>query len=122
MTDRNAEIARLIGLTADYLRQDLRPVLEGRHAFLTLIAANLLDSLARDVSIGGVAEHKAAERAGALTGSTDGDPSAELSRMIEQGLLDEGAPGLLEHLRETVLDRLAIDQPSYEAYRRERQG
>lgn len=121
MTERNAEISRLIGLTARYLKDELRPDLEGRHAFLTLVAANLLESLARDVSNGDAAERRAAERLGDLLGRPrDQASETDLCALIAQGVLDEQSPALMAHLRETVLDRLAIDQPTYEAYRRER--
>lgn len=121
MIERNAEISRLIGLTARYLKDELRPDLKGRHAFLALVAANLLESLARDVSNGAAAEHRAAERLGDLLGLTpDQSSEADLCRLIAQGVLDEQSPALMAHLQETVLDRLAIDQPTYEAYRRER--
>jgi hypothetical protein len=121
MTDRNDDIARLIRLTARHLREELRPELQGRQAFLTLVAANLLDGLARDVATGGTAELDAASRLEALLGVPhEEDVNVELCRLIESGVLDERSPELMRHLRETVLDRLAIEQPTYEAYRRER--
>jgi hypothetical protein len=37
---------------------------------------------------------------------------------IRAGEMDLSTPGLLQHLRATALEKLAVDQPSYPAYRR----
>lgn len=123
MDSRIEEVVRLLGVVSRYLREDLRPELDqGRHSFLCLVAANLIDSLARDVAQGGEAANAATRRLSALLGAEGeaGDLEADLCRRLASGDMAETTPGLLEHLLETTLDRLAIDQPGYEAYRRER--
>ena len=41
-----------------------------------------------------------------------------LCTLIGDGSLSLSAPGLAAHLRATTMEKLAIDQPSYAAYRR----
>jgi hypothetical protein len=42
-----------------------------------------------------------------------------LSDKIAKGELDFETPGLAEHLWQTTMDKLAVDQPNYASYRRE---
>ncbi len=50
-------------------------------------------------------------------GSLD-ELNRELCSRIRAGELDLETPGLAEHLRETTLEKVAVDQPRYAAYRR----
>ena len=47
----------------------------------------------------------------------------ELNRALADGIargeVDLGTPGLAEHLWQTTMDKLAVDQPNYASYRRE---
>ena len=42
-----------------------------------------------------------------------------LSEKIAKGEVDLQTPGLAEHLWQTTMDKLAVDQPSYASYKRE---
>jgi Domain of unknown function (DUF6285) len=42
-----------------------------------------------------------------------------LSETIARGEADLTTPGLSEHLWQTTMDKLAVDQPNYASYRRE---
>jgi hypothetical protein len=42
-----------------------------------------------------------------------------LAGKIASGELDLQTPGLSEHLWQTTMDKLAVDQPNYAAYKRE---
>ncbi len=48
---------------------------------------------------------------------------AELNRVladrIAKGEVDLQTPGLADHLWQTTMDKLAVDQPNYASYRRE---
>jgi hypothetical protein len=73
----------------------------------------------RQLDLAPEAEKAEHARLKALLGM-DGDlPSlnAELSRRIEAGDLDLAAPGLADHLWAVTLAKLAVDQPTYAAYR-----
>ena len=42
-----------------------------------------------------------------------------LAERIAEGTLDLSTAGLAEHLWQTTMDKLAVDQPNYASYRRE---
>jgi hypothetical protein len=42
-----------------------------------------------------------------------------VSESIAKGEVDLQTPGLSEHLWQTTMDKLAVDQPNYASYRRE---
>ena len=61
------------------------------------------------------------KRLRALLG-TDGsvtDLNRTLAERIAKGEVDLATPGLAEHLWQTTMDKLAVDQPNYASYKRE---
>ena len=42
-----------------------------------------------------------------------------LAEKIAKGEVDLNTPGLKEHLWQTTMDKLAVDQPNYASYKRE---
>ena len=114
------DVAELVAAVRDFLEQRAMPALEGHVAFHARVAANALAIVERQLELSD--EHEAAERVRlrALLGS-NGSLDAmnrELCRCIRAGDLGADTPGLLEHLRETTLAKLAVDQPRYSGYRR----
>jgi hypothetical protein len=112
--------AELVSAVRDFLEQQAMPALEGRVAFHARVAANALGIVQRQLEL--APGHEAAERARLLAllghdGPLD-EQNRELCRRIRSGELEAGTPGLLEHLRETTLAKLAVDQPRYAGYRR----
>ena len=55
------------------------------------------------------------------SGSLD-DLNRLLSARIASGEMGFQTPGLTEHVWQTTMDKLAIDQPNYASYKRERDG
>lgn len=109
----------LIEAVRDFLEQRAMPALEGRNAFHARVAVNALDIVRRELQLG--PDAKASERARLLTllGHTAGEVAEldrELCQQIRTGELGLTSPGLVEHLWQTVLDRMAIDQPKYATY------
>jgi hypothetical protein len=113
--------SELIKAVADFLRNDITPELGGHNAFKMRVAINALDLVTRQLT---------------LESSSDADEGARLSQLLDrQGSLEElnrvlagkiasgeaglQTPGLAEHLWQTTLAKLAVDQPNYAAYRRE---
>jgi hypothetical protein len=47
------------------------------------------------------------------------DLNRALAQNIANGEIDLGTPGVRDHLWQTTLDKLAIDQPNYGSYKRE---
>lgn len=109
----------LVVVVAEFLRSDVLPRLEGRLAFDVRVAANVLDLVARGLTLGPRAAVAEAERLRALLAISGevADLNRELCQQIRDGRLPLDAPGLLEHLRATTLEKLAIDQPGYATFR-----
>ncbi|WP_315762201.1 MULTISPECIES: DUF6285 domain-containing protein [unclassified Bradyrhizobium] len=113
-----AELAKAV---ADFLRSDIIPLISGHEAFKLRVGINALDLIVRQLAKAGQDEVMELERLKALLGS-DG-PLFELNRSlagkIATGAIDLSTPGLKEHLWQTTLDKLAVDQPNYASYKRE---
>ena len=105
----------LLESVRDFLREDVMTATAGRIRFLARVAANSLDIVRREFAAGPqvrAAEHGRLE---ALLGSR-GSLSELRWRLVERlrdGSLALDAPGLATHLRQTVVDQVAIDQPGY---------
>jgi hypothetical protein len=108
-------VDELVGSVREFLRSDVVPAIDGRTGFLARVAANSLDIVARELQWGG--EHRNLEwiRLRNLLG-VDGT-LGELRLLLAEGLRDESvaldADGLLDHLRQTVVNQVLIDQPTY---------
>jgi hypothetical protein len=106
---------------ADFLRNDITPQISGHHAFKLRVAINVLDLVTRQLMLeqgSDAAElarlSKLLSRQGSL-----GELNRELADQIAKGELDLQTPGLAEHLWQTTMDKLAVDQPNYASYKRE---
>ncbi|WP_407113669.1 DUF6285 domain-containing protein [Bradyrhizobium sp. LMG 9283] len=106
---------------ADFLRNDIAPLISGHHAFKLRVAINILDLVTRQLTREAESDAAEVERLRALLGM-DGSV-AELNRAladrIAKGEVDLATPGLAEHLWATTMDKLAVDQPNYASYKRE---
>jgi hypothetical protein len=106
---------------ADFLGNDITPLISGHQAFKLRVAINILDLVTRQLTQEERSDAKEVERLRALLGM-DG-PVADLNRAladrIAKGEIDLATPGLAEHLWQTTMDKLAVDQPNYASYKRE---
>ncbi|WP_439400991.1 DUF6285 domain-containing protein [Bradyrhizobium sp. DASA03068] len=106
---------------ADFLRNDITPLISGHQAFKLRVAINILDLVTRQLTREAGSDAKEVERLRALLG-IDGSVT-ELNRVlaerIAKGEVDLATPGLAEHLWATTMDKLAVDQPNYASYKRE---
>ena len=111
----------LIKAVADFLRNEITPAIKGHNAFKLRVGINALDLVTRQLALaeaGGTAE---AARLKQLLGS-DGtlmELNRALSEKIAAGEVDLQTPGLADHLWQTTMDKLAVDQPNYASYKRE---
>lgn len=106
---------------ADFLRGDVMPLISGHQAFKLRVAINILDLVTRQLSQEAASDAKEVERLRALLG-IDGsvsDLNRALAERIAKGEVDLATPGLAEHLWQTTMDKLAVDQPNYASYKRE---
>lgn len=84
---------------------------------LTAAAVQLVRRAMELTSLSDAAEH---ERLSALLGETAGleQLNRRLCALIRNGAVALSTPGVAAHLRATTLEKLAVDQPNYAAYRR----
>ena len=106
---------------ADFLRNDITPLIAGHQAFKLRVAINILDLVTRQLTLGAQSDAREVERLRALLGTegTVTELNRTLAERIAKGELDLATPGLAEHLWATTMDKLAVDQPNYASYRRE---
>lgn len=106
---------------ARWLRESALPALPGNLTFQARVAANAIDLVAREMRDGPAAQDRARSRMTALLGhgGEEAQLRAELAERIRDGSLPIDAPGLLEHLLASAIDKVAIDQPAYASLRDE---
>jgi Domain of unknown function (DUF6285) len=112
----------LIKAVADFLRNELAPQVGGHTAFKMRVAINALDLVTRQLALQRSSDAAEAERLSQLLGRQGslGELNRTLAGKIASGEADLQTPGLAEHLWQTTMAKLAVDQPNYAAYRRER--
>jgi hypothetical protein len=106
---------------ADFLRNDIAPEISGHSAFKLRVAINVLDLVTRQLTLEQGSDAAEAKRLARLLGIEGSliELNRALSDKIAQGDVDLQTPGLAEHLWQTTMDKLAVDQPNYASYRRE---
>lgn len=113
---RNDEI---VAAVSGFLRDEVMTSAKGRTAFLARVAANALDVVGRDAVLG--PEHRARQREQLKSllgreGALD-DMRGDLVARLRDGSMPLDEPGLVEYLRESVANQVAIDQPQYSGLR-----
>ncbi len=106
---------------ADFLRNDIAPVIGGHNAFKLRVAINALDLVTRQLRLEEASDAAEVARLQQLLGRDGslGDLNRALAERIAKGEADLQTPGLAEHLWQTTMDKLAVDQPNYGSYKRE---
>jgi hypothetical protein len=105
---------------ADFLRNDITPMIAGHNAFKLRVAINTLDLVTRQLTLEQGSDGAEARRLAQLL-SVEGsliDLNRALAGKIANGELDLQTPGLSEHLWQTTMDKVAVDQPNYASYKR----
>ena len=112
------ELARAV---ADFLRHDITPMISGHNAFKLRVAINILDLVTRQLTQEAGSDAAEIERLTRLLGTNGSlmELNRALAERIAKGELDLATPGLAEHLWQTTMDKLAVDQPNYASYKRE---
>jgi hypothetical protein len=114
----------LIKAVADFLRNDIAPQITGHHAFKLRVSINALDLVTRQLKLEQGSNAAEAARLSQILGRQGS--LAELNRTlaehIAKGEIDLQTPEVAEHLWQTTMDKLAVDQPNYVAYKRELEG
>ena len=115
MTQDRPSAAQLVTAVREYLERDVMPATEGRVQFHARVAVNVLNTVARELELGGGFAADEQRRAAALLGH-DGDADAlehELAAAIRSGALDDRSGDVRAHVRATVREKLLIANPGY---------
>jgi Domain of unknown function (DUF6285) len=111
----------LIKAVADFLRNDIAPEISGHNSFKLRVSINALDLVTRQLTLEQDSDAAEVSRLSQLLdmqGSLT-ELNRTLADRIAKGELDLQTPGLAEHLWQTTMDKLAVDQPNYASYKRE---
>ena len=114
----------LIKAVADFLRNDIAPMISGHNAFKLRVSINALDLVSRQLALedgSDIAEAARLSQLLAMQGSL-GELNRALADRIATGEVDLQTAGLADHLWQTTMDKLAVDQPNYASYKRELEG
>ena len=129
---------QLLAAVARFLRDDAGPALAAQGdaalAYHAKVAANMIDTAGREITLAPAGHRAELARLQALLGAgcavdavaTAAAPALSdlaplnqrLADAIARGDLMPDHPGLADHLRLTTLAKLAVDQPGYDTYRR----
>ena len=108
----------LLASVSHFLRDELLPSLQGAQAFNLRVGINAIDLIRRELMQQTTADERERGRLAKLLES-DAPLAAmrqELCEKIAAGTMTLDQAPVRDHLRATIVDRLAIDQPSYSAY------
>lgn len=111
----------LVKAVADFLRDDIAPLISGHNAFKLRVSINALDLVTRQLRLEQGSDTAELARLSRLLGQHGslGELNRALAERIAKGEADLQTPGLSEHLWQTTMDKLAVDQPNYVSYKRE---
>ncbi len=106
---------------ADFLRNDITPMISGHNAFKLRVAINALELVVRQLTREEGTDTAEAGRLAKLLGIEGSllEQNRALAEKIAKGEVDLNTPGLPEHLWQTTMAKLAVDQPNYASYKRE---
>ena len=111
----------LIKAVADFLRNDIAPMISGHNAFKLRVSINALDLVSRQLALESRSDAAEVSRLSQLLGMQGslGELNRVLADRIAKGEIAPQTPGLADHLWQTTMDKLAVDQPNYASYKRE---
>ncbi len=113
-TDR-PNAAELVEAVREFLTDHVAPNVEGQLAFHTRVAVNALAIVERTMAEGGAMDAAELLRLKALL-RQDGDLgelNGALVRALRNGEMDDKSDAVLDHLRRTAADKLALANPRY---------
>ncbi len=113
-------IDELLVSVRDFLHNDVMQETSGRLNFLARVAGNSLDIVLRDQVLGPAARQQELSRLRDLCNVADGSLDElrwQLVHGLRDGQISLQTEGLAEHLRATVVNQVAIDQPRYSGYK-----
>lgn len=103
----------------DFLRADVMSSTKGRTNFMARVASNSLDIVLRELSLGQEHRRRELERLQRLFNSTDNLENLRwrLVKELRDASMRLDSAALQSHLRATVVNQIAIDQPKYSGFK-----
>jgi Domain of unknown function (DUF6285) len=101
--------AELAAAVEEFLRSEVMPAVTGRLQFHTLVAANVMAILGRELTLGPAQEVEHAERLAGLGFSDD----AALAAAVRSGAMDDRVEELLGVLQALVEAKVAVANPKH---------
>ncbi len=115
MPESIPKAAVLLEAAVKYLETELMPTLEGYHRFQTRVTVNVLNTVRRELELRGAQADAERSRLVAMLGH-DGDVEAlsvELAERIRAGAISIDDPAMRAHVRQSLADALAINNPKW---------
>ena len=116
-------VDELLTSVSDFLRQDVMSQTQGRAQFMARVAANSLDIVQRECALSAACLASEEQRLrqlfdvqGVSTANLD-DLRWRLVLGLRDGSVELDSPTLQAHLRATVVNQIAIDQPRYPGFK-----
>jgi Domain of unknown function (DUF6285) len=115
MPQSTPKAATLLEAAVKYLETELMPTLDGYHRFQTRVTVNVLNTVRRELELRGTQAEAEHRRLVAMLGH-DGEVEAmsvELAEKIRAGVISIDDPALRAHVRQSLADALAINNPKW---------
>ena len=115
MPQSTPKAATLLEAAVKYLESELMPTLDGYYRFQTRVTVNVLNTVRRELELRSAQAEAERSRLVAILGH-DGEVEAlsvELAEMIRAGSISIDDPSLRAHVRQSLADALAINNPKW---------
>ena len=115
MPQSTPKAAVLLEAAVKYLETELMPTLNGYHRFQTRVTINVLNTVRRELELRGAQADAEHARLVVMLGH-DGEVEAlsvELAEKIRAGAISIDDPALRDHVRQSLGDALAINNPKW---------
>ncbi|MEM7098240.1 MAG: phosphotransferase family protein [Pseudomonadota bacterium] len=111
-------ISELLESVRNFLHGDVMEATHGRNNFLSRVAGNSLDIVLRDQALGGKGRALELERLQSILGPGNLTQLRwKLVHGLRDGSIDLDNVSVQNHLRDTVVNQVAIDQPKYSGFK-----
>lgn len=109
------DAATLLKAAAKYLEDELLPTLADYHRFQTRVTINVLNTVRRELELYDAQAAAERVRLAALLGydAAVEELNAELAKRIRSGAIPLDDPALRSHIRQSLADALAINNPRW---------
>jgi len=108
----------LVTSVQDFLKTDVLEKTSGRTRFMARVSGNALGIVGRELALGPPGRSAEQTRLEALLGGAGplSDLRRQLCERLREGEIALDDPALTRHLRQTVVNQVAIDQPRYSGF------